>query len=73
MSYSANQVIFEVGVNPHPDAALSNIQKYIKVFDCFEVFGQNNIPDEMVKHAAAIAAEILDNDENGIVDDQARV
>ena len=37
--------------------------------DCFNIFAPSNISDEKVLHAAAIAAELLDNNEDGEVDD----
>jgi hypothetical protein len=38
--------------------------------DCFSVYAESSISDEKVLHAAAVAAELLDNDENGFVDDE---
>ena len=64
-----NHVIFEVTETPYTDELYKYMKKYINVLDCFEIFAQNNIDDKLVKHAAAVAAEILDNDEDGEVDD----
>jgi len=66
-----NNVCFEIEVNPDPnDAALSNFSKYVNVLDCFSIYAEAGISDAKVLHAAAVTAELLDNDEDGIVDDQ---
>jgi hypothetical protein len=65
-----NEVCFEIESNPnstHP--AFQCFSKYVNVLDCFEVYAQQNITDEKVLHVAAVAAELLDNNEDGIVDD----
>jgi len=68
--YAQNTVCFEIEVNPNSsDAALSAFTKYVNVLDCFEIYAEASISDAKVLHAAAVAAELLDNDENGIVDD----
>lgn len=65
-----NTVCFNIEVNPNPnDPALYPFTKYINVLGCFSIYAENNIPDEKVLHAAAVAAELLDNDEDGVVDD----
>ena len=66
-----NEVCFEIQPNPNPNnPALSCFSKYINVLDCFEVYAQSTISDDKVLHVAAVAAELLDNDEDGVVDDQ---
>ena len=71
IAYSDNEVCFEVTANPYPNVqALSCFTKYINVLGCFEIFAESSIQDDKVLHAAAIAAELLDNNEDGIVDDQ---
>ena len=68
---SQNEVCFEVVSNPHvSDPALSYFTKYVNVLDCFHVYAEPSISDAKVLHAASIAAELLDNDEDGQVDDQ---
>ena len=68
---SQNEVCFEIEVNPNPGSpALSCFSKYINVLECFDIYAQSTISDEKVLHVAAIVAELLDNDEDGIVDDQ---
>ena len=67
---SQNEVCFEVESNPYPsDPALSSFYKYINVLDCIHIYGESQISDEKMLHAASIAAELLDNDEDGLVDD----
>lgn len=41
------------------------------MLDCLEIYGESQISEEKVLHAAAVAAELLDNNEDGIVDDPA--
>ena len=48
---------------------MSSFSTYVNVLDCFEIYGESQVSDEKVLHAAAIAAELLDNNEDGIVDD----
>jgi len=66
-----NNVCFTVVSNPNSsDPALSSFTKYVDVFGC-SVYAESTVPDEKVLHAAAIWAELIDNDEDGIVDDPA--
>ncbi len=66
-----NNVCFTVEANPAPsNPALSSFTKYIDVFGC-SVYAESTVPDEKVLHAAAIWAELIDNDEDGVVDDPA--
>jgi len=39
------------------------------VLDYFHVYAVSTVSDEKVLHVAAVAAELLDNDEDGIIDD----
>ena len=64
-----NTVCFDIEENPYPnDSALSCFSKYVNVLDCFSIYAESSVQDEKVLHAAAVAAELLDNDEDGIVD-----
>lgn len=68
--FAQNTVCFEIEANPNSsDAAFSAFTKYVNVLDCFEIYAEESISDAKVLHAAAVAAELLDNDEDGIVDD----
>ena len=61
-----NNVCFTVEANPAPsNPALSSFTKYIDVFGC-SVYAESTVPDEKVLHAAAIWAELIDNDEDGV-------
>ena len=65
-----NEVCFEIQPNPYPnDPALVSFTKYINVLDCIDIYAENQISDDKILHAAAIAAELLDNNEDGLVDD----
>jgi len=65
-----NNVCFDIEENPTPNhSALGVFSKYVNVLDCFSIYAESSISDENVLHAAAVAAELLDNNEDGIVDD----
>ena len=67
--FSQNDVCFELEENPYPNhPAFGIFSKYVNVLDCFEIFAPSNISDEKVLHVAAVAAELLDNNEDGNVD-----
>ncbi len=68
--HAQNTVCFDIEANPNVGStAFSDFTKYVRVLDCFSVYAESSIPDAKVLHAAAVAAELLDNDENGEVDD----
>ena len=70
VSAQQNTVCFTIDPNPNSsNPALAPFTKYIDVLGCFSIYAENSIPDAKVLHAAAVAAELLDNDEDGIVDD----
>lgn len=63
-------VCFTVEANPNStDPALGVFGKYVNVYGC-SVYAESAIPDSMVLHAANVMAELLDNNEDGVVDDQ---
>ena len=65
-----NTVCFDIEANPNANStAFSSFTKYIHVLDCFSIYAESSIPDEKVLHVASVAAELLDNDEDGAVDD----
>jgi hypothetical protein len=65
-----NTVCFTIDPNPNPnDPALSPFTKYVDVLGCFSVYAESTISDTKVLHAAAVAAELLDNNEDGVVND----
>ena len=41
----------------------------MNVLDCWSVFGEAGISDEKMIYVAAMAAQLLDNNEDGSVDD----
>ena len=70
ITFSQNEVCFEIENNPNQNQpGFGYFTKYINVLDCFAIYAPSNISDEKVLHAAAIAAELLDNNEDGEVDD----
>ena len=70
MLFTQNDVCFDIEPNPYPNSsALGCFSKYINVLDCFDIYAEQSVSDAKVLHVAAVAAELLDNDENGVVDD----
>ena len=69
ISAQQNIVCFTVDPNPNSTTAFSGFTKYVDVLGCFSIYAESSIPDAKVLHAAAVAAELLDNNEDGIVDD----
>ena len=68
--HAQNTVCFDIAENPNANStAFSYFTKYIHVLDCFSIYAESSIPDEKVLHVASVAAELLDNDEDGAVDD----
>ena len=67
--FSQNEVCFDIEPNTNTEPGFNYFTKYVNVLDCFEVYAEQNISDAKVLHAAAVAAELLDNNEDGIVDD----
>ena len=64
-----NTVCFTIDPNPINGIAFSGFTKYIDVLGCFFIVAESTIPNAKVLHAAAVAAELLDNNEDGTVDD----
>ena len=65
-----NEVCFELEENPYPNhPAFGVFSKYVNVLDCIDIYAESNISDEKVLHVASVAAELLDNNEDGIIDD----
>ena len=70
LGIAQNTVCFTIEPNPNPtNQALSPFTKYVNVLGCFSIYAESTISDAKVLHAAAVAAELLDNNEDGIVDD----
>ena len=60
-----------VETNPNPEGeGMAHFTKYSDVFG-LGIYAESGITDEQVIHAASIFAELLDNDEDGVVDDEA--
>ena len=72
LGIAQNTVCFTIDSNPNfGDQALAPFTKYVDVLGCFSIYAESSITDVKVLHAAAVAAELLDNNEDGIVDDPA--
>jgi len=60
---------FKIISNPNTsDKSLGVFSKYVDVFGC-GIYAEKGVPDEKVLYAASIWAELLDNNEDGKVDD----
>ena len=69
LGISQNTVCFTIDPNPNTnDPALAPFTKYVDVLGYFSIYAENSITDAKVLHAASVAAELLDNNEEGIVD-----
>jgi hypothetical protein len=63
--------VLEITANPHSDyPGMQFFTKYVDVFG-LGIYAEAGFSDGQVLHAAAILAELLDNDENGVIDDEA--
>jgi hypothetical protein len=70
VSAQQKTVCFTIESNPNiNDPALAPFTKYVDVLGCFSIYAESSISDVKVLHAAAVAAELLDNNEDAIVDD----
>ena len=70
LTTAQNTVCFTIDPNPNTnDPALVPFTKYVDVLGCFSIYAESTISDAKVLHAAAVAAELLDNNEDGVVDD----
>lgn len=68
--FSQNEVCFEIENNPNPNhPAFSIFSKYVNVLGIIHIYAEPNISNEKVLHVAAVAAELLDNNEDGVIDD----
>jgi len=67
--FAQNNVCFTIESNPNSsDPALTVFTKYVDVYGC-GIYAESTVPDEKVLHVAAIWAELIDNNEDGIIDD----
>ena len=67
--FAQNEVCLEVEINSSTSFALSSFTNYVNVLNTLYIYAESQISDEKLLHAASIAAELLDNNEDGIVDD----
>ncbi len=68
---SQNNVCFTIEENPNSsDPSLEVFSKYVDVYGC-GIYAESTVSDDKVLHAAAIWAELLDNNEDGVIDDLA--
>jgi len=61
---------FTIQENPFSDeAAFSGFSHHVHVLSCFHILSESGISDAKLLHVAAVAAELLDQNEDGRVDD----
>ena len=62
---------FTIRANPHADQpAMRSFSKYVEVFG-LRIYAEDRFTEAQVLHVAKVLAELLDNDEDGAVDDAA--
>lgn len=65
-----NNVCFDIEDNPYPNhPAFGVFSKYVNVLGTIDIYAESSISDEKILHVAAVTAELLDNDEDGNIDD----
>ena len=60
---------FSPAQNPRPECPAGFFVKSAVVFDAVTICGTKSVPDDKLSHAAQVAAQWLDNDQNGRVDE----
>lgn len=60
---------FSPAQNPRPECPADFFVKSAVVFDAVTICGTNSVPDDKLSHAAQVAAQWLDNDQNGLADE----
>ena len=64
-----NNKCFEIEANSSAIQDLNIFSKYVNVLDCIHIYAEQSVSDAKMFHVASIAAELLDNNEDGIIDD----
>ena len=70
--FSSGQTSSCLDILPNPDtdhSAFSEFDRYINVLGTLKFYAEPGVSDSQLIHAASIGAELLDNDENGVIDD----
>ena len=60
---------FSPAQNPRPECPADFFVKSAVVFDAVTICGTKSVPDDKLSHAAQVAAQWLDNDQNGRADE----
>ena len=69
-TFAQQSVCFTIQENPFSEeVAFSGFSNYVHVLGCFHVVAEAGISDAKLLHVAAVAAELLDQNEDGQVDD----
>ena len=68
--HAQNEVCLSIEDNPFATSpGFSGFDRSVHVLDCFHVIAEPGISDAKLLHVAAVVAELLDQDEDGIADD----
>lgn len=68
--FSQNKNVFNIELNKsNNDVALQQFSKYINVLNCIHVYSESSVSDDKILHVASVIAELIDNNEDGIIDD----
>ena len=63
-----NNVCFTLENNTSTTPGLTTFAKQVNVYGVM-IYGETGVSDEKIMHAAAVTAELLDNNEDGVIDD----
>ncbi len=65
-----NSVCYDINENYDiHQPGLGSFTSHIQVLDCVDIYAESLISDSKILHVAAVVSELLDNNEDGIVDD----
>jgi len=70
VSLAQTSSCLDILTNPDTEnPSLSEFDRYINVLGTMRFYAEPGVTDAQLLHAASVGAELLDNDENGVVDD----
>ena len=70
---SSTEVNADITVSPNRNSAQAGLSGFDRMSDVFglAVYAENGVTDQQLVYVATVFAELLDNDEDGIIDDPA--
>ena len=71
-SFSQSTSCLEILPNPNTSSpAFQEFDRFIEVLGVLQFYAEPGVSDAQLLHAASIGAELLDNNEDGLIDDDA--